>query len=157
MDALDRKILQALALDARTPYAQIAKQLGVATGTIHQRAKRMVESGIIKGFRLELDWEAVGLPIAGVVSLRTNSDKPLGEVAADLRQIPYVASCVAVTGEFDLYLTIRAHSSEHLGEMVDEIRRIAKASTRTVVVLATFYLGITPPLEAAAQPPRHDS
>lgn len=157
MDALDRQILQALAADARTPYAQIAKQLGVATGTIHQRAKRMQESGIIKGFRLELDWEAVGLPIAGVISLRTNSDKPLGEVAADLRQIPYVASCVAVTGEFDLYLTVRARSSEHLGEMVDEIRRIAKASTRTVIVLATFYLGITPPLEGATQRPPHAS
>lgn len=146
MDQLDRTILEALAADARTPYAQIAKQVGVATATVHQRVKRMRDAGVIQGFRLELDWAAVGLPVAAVISIRSSSDKSLAVLAEDLRHIPYVASCVAVTGEFDLFVTVRAHSSDHLGELVDQIRLMAKGSTRTVVVLTTFYLGVTPPL-----------
>jgi DNA-binding Lrp family transcriptional regulator len=146
MDQLDRSILEALADEARMPYAQIAKQLGVATATVHQRMKRLRASGVVRGFRLELDWAAVGLPVAGVISIRTSSEKSLSQIADDLREIPYVASCVAVTGEFDLFVTVRAHSSDHLGQIVDQIRRLAKGSTRTVVVLTTYYLGITPPL-----------
>ena len=65
MDGLDRQILESLAADARTPYAQIAKTLGVATATVHQRVKRLRESGVIRGFRLELDWAAIGLPVGG--------------------------------------------------------------------------------------------
>ncbi|HSF86076.1 MAG TPA: Lrp/AsnC family transcriptional regulator [Acidimicrobiia bacterium] len=146
MDSLDRTILGALAENARTPYAQIAKQLGVATATVHQRMKRLRESGVVRGFRLELDWAAVGLPVAAVISIRSTSEKSLYDIADDLRSLPYVASCVAVTGEFDLFATVRAHSSDHLGEVVDQIRRLAKGSTRTVVVLKTYFLGVTPPL-----------
>lgn len=146
MDALDRQILEHLAVDGRRPYAQIAKDLGVATATVHQRVKRLRERGIIKGYRLELDWEAVGLPVAAVISISSQADKSLVAVAEDLRSIPYVASCVAVTGEFDMYATVRARSSAHLGELVDQIRRVAKGTTRTVVILSTYFLGITPPL-----------
>ncbi len=146
MDRLDREILEVLAEDARTPYAQIAKQLGVATATVHQRVKRLRESGVVRGFRLELDWAAIGLPVAGVISIRTASEKSLADIAEDLRAIPYVASCVAVTGEFDMFVTVRARSSDHLGELVDRIRLITKGSTRTIVVLSTYYLGVTPPL-----------
>jgi Lrp/AsnC family leucine-responsive transcriptional regulator len=135
-----------LSADSRLPYAQIAKELGAATATVHQRVRRLREKGVIKGFRLEVDWEAVGLPVAAVVSINSRSDHSLVEIAADLETNPYVTSCVAVTGEFDLYVTVRARSSEHLGEIVDQIRILAQGSTRTVVVLTTFFLGVNPPL-----------
>lgn len=147
MDDLDRHIIRTLADDARTPYAQIARQLGVATATVHQRVRRLRDRGVIRGFRLELDWEAVGLPVSAVVSIQSRADASLGEVAAALRSIPHVVSCVAVTGEFDLFATVRARSSEHLGELVDEIRRTAMGSTRTVLVLTPYFLGSTPPLD----------
>ncbi len=147
MDDLDRHIIHALAEDARTPYAQIAKQLGVATATVHQRVRRLRDRGVIRGFRLELDWEAVGLPVSAVISIQSRADTSLREVAEELRAIPYVVSCAAVTGEFDLFATVRARSSEHLGQLVDEIRRTAKGSTRTVIVLTAYFLGVTPPLE----------
>ena len=148
MDDLDRKIISALAEDARTPYAQIAQRLDVATATVHQRVRKLKDRGIIRGFRLELDWEAVGLPVAAVVSVQSRAESSLADVATALRQIPYVVSCVAVTGEFDLYATVRARSSEHLGELVDEIRLKAKGATRTVIVLTPYFVGATPPLGA---------
>jgi Lrp/AsnC family leucine-responsive transcriptional regulator len=146
MDDLDRKILAELADDARTPYAQIATRLGVATATVHQRVRKLRDKGIIRGFRLELDWEAVGLPVSAVISIQSRAESSLADVAEALRRIPYVASCVAVTGEFDLCATVRARSSEHLGNLVDEIRRTAKGTTRTVIVLTPYFLGVTPPL-----------
>lgn len=146
MDHLDRAVLGRLATDARVPYAQIATELGVATATVHQRVKRLRERGVIQGFRLELDWEAVGLPVSAVISINCRADRPLRDVAAELERLPYVTSCVAVTGEFDLFAGVRARSSEHLGEIVDEIRLLAKGTTRTVVGLTSYFRGAIPPL-----------
>ena len=146
MDALDRTIIELLATDARTPYAQIAKECDVANATVHQRVKRLRERGVIRGFRLELDWDAVGLPVTAVISINSRTAKPLAEVAEDLRSVPYVTNCVAVTGEFDLYVTVRARSTDHLGRLVDRIRLLTKGNSRTVVVLTTYFVGVLPPL-----------
>jgi DNA-binding Lrp family transcriptional regulator len=51
-----------------------------------------------------------------------------------------------VTGEFDLLLTVRARSSQHLGEVLEEIRRTTPGRSRTIVVLATYFEGRMPPL-----------
>ncbi|MDJ0792290.1 MAG: Lrp/AsnC family transcriptional regulator [Acidimicrobiia bacterium] len=146
MDDLDRKILKALASDGRTPYSRIAEEAGVATTTVHQRVKKLTENGIIRGTRVVVDWEAIGLPVTAVVSVEAPAAHPLAEIAEQLRAIPEVQNCYATTGEFDLLLTVRARSSEHLGELLDGIRAIAPGRSRTIVVLATFFDGRVPPV-----------
>jgi Lrp/AsnC family leucine-responsive transcriptional regulator len=146
MDDLDRKIITALTADGRTPYSRIAEDAGVATTTVHQRVKRLTERGIIRGTRILVDWEAVGLPVTAVVSVEAPSERPLSEIAEQMRAIAEVQNCYATTGEFDLLLTVRARSSEHLGELLDAIRQVAPGRSRTIVVLATFFEGRVPPV-----------
>ncbi len=146
MDDLDRNIIAALTQDGRTPYSRIAEDCGVATTTVHQRVRRLFERGIIIGTRVRLDWEAVGLPVTAVVSLETPSSEPLASIAEELRAIPFVQNCYAVTGEFDLLMTVHARSSEHLGELLEEIRTYAPGRSRTLVVLATYFEGRVPPV-----------
>lgn len=151
MDALDRRIIDLLAADGRIPFAQIAGHVGVSTATVHQRVKRLRAANIIKGFKLELDWKAVGLPVSAIVSIVARSAQPLVEIADDLRKIDYVTSCASVTGEFDLVATVRAATPDHLGEIIDEIRVISDGSTVTALVLTAFYEGEAPTL--AVDPP----
>lgn len=146
MDELDRKIISALTADGRTPYSRIAEECGVATTTVHQRVKRLTEKGIILGSRVRVDWEAVGLPVTAVVSLEAPSGEPLADIAEELRVIPFIQNCFAVTGEFDLLMTVRARSSEHLGELLEEIRSYAPGRSRTLVVLSTYFEGRVPPV-----------
>lgn len=146
MDALDRTIITALRLDGRTPYTKIAEDAGVATTTVHQRVRRLIERGIITGTRVQVDWEAIGLPVTALVSVEAPGDKLLSEVAEGLRAIPLIQDCYAVTGEFDLLLTVRARSSQHLGDLLEEIRRHTPGRSRTIVVLATYFDGRVPPL-----------
>lgn len=146
MDDLDRTIITALAADGRTPYSRIAEEADVATTTVHQRVKRLTERGIIRGTRVIVDWEAVGLPVTAVVSLETQPDHPLSEIAEQMKAIPEIQNCYASTGEFDLILTVRARSSDHLGQLLADIRRVAPGRSRTIVVLATFFDGRVPPV-----------
>ena len=153
MDALDEKIISMLVADARTPLAQVAKQVGAATATVHQRVRRLQDRGIIRGTRVMVDWDAVGLPLVAMISLQVGASHRLPDVAAALADLPYLQGCFAVTGEFDLLVIARARSADHLGEILDEMRAIAKGATRTTVVLTTFFEGRVPPLPT----PRQDS
>jgi len=149
MDAIDYKIVTHLARDGRMPYAQIASDIGVSTATVHQRVKRLKERGYIDSFTVKLDWEALGYPVDAFVSLRDNGSRGLAELSDRLSAIPFVRSSAAVTGEFDLLLHIKARSSSHLGEVLDEIRRIAPGPSRTLVTLSTYFRDQIPPLPAA--------
>lgn len=144
MDDLDRKIVASLIHDGRTPYSRIAEEQGVATTTVHQRVRRLTEQGIITGTRVVVDWEAVGLPVTALVSVEAPGERPLAQVADEISAIPFVQNCYAVTGEFDLLLTVRARSSDHLGDLLEEIRGVAPGRSRTLVVLATYFEGRTP-------------
>lgn len=148
MDAVDYQIITHLLNDGRMAYAQIASQIGLSTATVHQRVKRLKERGYIKSFTVDIDWEAVGYPVDAFISIQGNRSRGLAELSDRLRSIPFVRSCAAVTGEFDLLLHIRARSSRHLGEVLDEIRRIAPGSSRTLVTLSKYIEGTIPPLPA---------
>ncbi len=151
MDGIDYQIIELLVDDGRLAYAQIANQIGVSTGTVHQRVKRLRERGYINSFSVDLNWGALGYPVDAFISIRDNGSHGLAELSERLEAIPYVRSAAAVTGEFDLLLHIKARSSNHLGEILDEIRRIAPGPSRTVVTLSTYIEGQIPPLPAEEQ------
>ena len=48
---------------------------------------------------------------------------------------------------FDLLLIVRARSSEHLGQLLDEIRNHAPGRSRTIVVLNSYFEGRVPPID----------
>ncbi len=148
MDQLDHQIIEALAVDARVPLTQVARDLEVASATVHQRVQRLRARGILLGTRVRLNWAEVGLPVVAIVSLAVGSGS-LEDVAERLRTVPYIENCFSVTGEFDMLIVIRAASGSHLGEILDDVREIAPGTSRTVVVLNTYFDGRIPPLPAA--------
>jgi len=151
MDDLDRTILAALIPDARRPLSQVADELGIAPTTLHQRVRRLEEKGVIKGSRLILDWDDVGLDVVAVVSVDVGS-RGLADAAEALSAIPWVQSCHAITGEFDIMMIVRARSSTHLGAILEQIREIVPGRSRTGVVLNTFFDGRVPPLDPDRYP-----
>ncbi len=148
LDGTDRKILAALMKDARLPLARLADRLGVATSTVHHRVRKLTDDGVIRGSHLELDWETVGLPVVGLVSLAIGNSTSKAEAAVVIEALEYVQTCYSTSGEFDLFVVIRASSSEHLEEVVDRLRsKVPVSAMRTVVVLSTHFEDRMPPMD----------
>jgi DNA-binding Lrp family transcriptional regulator len=57
-DAVDRRILEALAADARISNAALAEQVGIAPSTCLARVRALREDGVIQGFHAEIDLAA---------------------------------------------------------------------------------------------------
>ena len=61
IDELDYKILNIIALNARIPLINIAEKIGTSSQTVNYRLSSMIKSGIIKGFRINVDLSKLGL------------------------------------------------------------------------------------------------
>ncbi len=85
-DQLDRQILRVLTLDARTPYAEMAKKFNVSAGTIHVRVEKMRQSGLIKGTKISIDEQKLGYDVCCFIGVILKSAKDSNAVIQKLSQ-----------------------------------------------------------------------
>ncbi|MDE2577221.1 MAG: Lrp/AsnC family transcriptional regulator [Hyphomicrobiales bacterium] len=108
LDAIDRKILDALQADARMPNLQLAERVGLSPSPCSRRVRLLEENGVIEGYRPVLDRAAVGLNVtvfAGVKVERHSHENAEAFVAAMLA-MPEVVACHLVSGDMDFLVEV---------------------------------------------------
>src|ERR1700722_5904085 len=106
LDSVDAEILAALAKDARTSIADLARLVGLSPPSVSERIRRLEEAGIIEGYTLSLNPKALGLPVAAWLRIRPIPGQ-LQRVMEILRGLPDIVECDRITGE-DCFIA-RAH------------------------------------------------
>lgn len=155
IDGTDLQILKILQSNARTPNAEIARQVGMAPSAILERIRKLEQRGVIQGYETRINPEAVGLSLLAFVAVR--SDERVGDEHAGerLAEIPEVQEVHHIAGD-DCYLVkVRVKDARALGRLLREkIGGVASVrSTRSTVVLETLRDGGVLPLEQLDAPP----
>ena len=137
LDEIDRKILSFLVGNARMPYLEIARECNVSGAAIHQRVKKMENSGIISGSRMVIKPAAIGLNVCAFISVNLSEDNKYPEVVAALKHVPEIVECHFVTGKAALFLKVYCFDNEHLMNiLINTIQRIPYVlSTDTMISL----------------------
>ncbi|NOZ59285.1 MAG: Lrp/AsnC family transcriptional regulator [Euryarchaeota archaeon] len=118
MDDVDRKILEMLVRNSRTPYKEIAKKTKISDVAVHKRIKKL-EKGTIKAFTVLIHQEAVGRPITCILSIRCSiSDS--ASIAREISRIDDVTEVYTTLGEYDIIAKIRTRSIGRLREIVEK-------------------------------------
>lgn len=138
MDHTDLAILRALEEDARLTYADIGGRVGLAPSSVHDRVRKLERSGVISGYKAEIDLVRVGLPITAFVSLALRPESP-SNLPALIAEFPLVESCYSVAGDHSYVLTVRAPTTRALEEQLDALRGKLEVTTRSVIVLSTPF------------------
>jgi Lrp/AsnC family leucine-responsive transcriptional regulator len=140
IDAIDRKILNILQQNARTPNAQIARELNMAPSAILERIRKLETSGVILGYEARIDPEALDLRLLAFVAVRADTDGREMTVGEQLRQIPEVQEIHHIAGE-DCYLVkVRTADAKSLGRLLrNRIAGLGSVRTRSTVVLETLH------------------
>ncbi len=118
LDEMDRAIIRLLQHDGRLPYREIARQLGVAEGTVRLRANRLTRSGaltivaIADPFRLGYRVLAFSL-----LNLLPGRQQSVIDALTLWDEITYISSC---TGRADLYAQLVCRDHDHLWELLYE-------------------------------------
>ncbi len=104
VDELDMKILSLLQKNARLSYREIAKELGVAVGTVYNRIKRLEESGIIKGYAPPIiDYEKLGFGLTALIGVKARGKKII-EIERKIAESGRAMMVYDITGEFDIFV-----------------------------------------------------
>lgn len=118
IDDTDRKILSFLIKNARMPFLEIARECGISGAAIHQRVKRLENSGIITGSRLLVKPEAIGLNVCAFIMISLSEGDKYPVVMEALRKIPEVVECHFVTGRYAMMVKLYCLDNEHLMEVI---------------------------------------
>ena len=128
MDGLDRKILEALRLDARKRFLDIAGELGVSDATIHKRVRKLIEEGTILGFEARLDQGKLGYTMTAFIEVSVRPGGADGAVDK-LSKIDGVLEVHEIHGHCDLLVKVRTKGLSDLRDkLVKQVRSIDEVS-----------------------------
>ena len=118
LDAVDRQILYHLQQDARgISSSDIGEELGLSPSTIRTRLNKLEESGIVRGYHIDIDYELAGYPLYTKI-ICTAPVPERGELATEAREIRGVTAVREImTGERNVY--VNAIGKDH-----DDLNRI---------------------------------
>lgn len=140
MDDIDRDLLAALQRDAQQPYAALAATVGLSTGAVHERVRKLREQGIIRRTTVDVDPAAVGRGVLAFVMVEANAwmgDRSTHEALAAL---PEVEEAYVVAGPASVLVKIRVGAPEQLQASLRRLFQVEGVTgTRTIVVLETFF------------------
>lgn len=115
LDDVDLSILDLLVRDARASQRRIAREVGMSPPAVAERISRLERSGVIRGYRAELDRARLGFSMVAYVSvIAVNTLKHPDEILTALRGLPEVEDVSIVAGPMDLVLRLRVRDHEHL-------------------------------------------
>ncbi|MEP9388118.1 Lrp/AsnC family transcriptional regulator [Mesorhizobium sp. KR9-304] len=131
LDAVDTRILKALADDARTSVADIARLVGLSAPSVSERIRRLEESGVIEGYTVRINAPEIGLPISAWLRVRPLPGE-LTRVADILRDLSEIVECDRVTGDDCFIAKAHLRSMEHLERVIDRIIPLAMTNTSII-------------------------
>ncbi|UYO97732.1 Lrp/AsnC family transcriptional regulator [Microbacterium sp. M28] len=138
-DAVDRAIIAEISRDARATLAQLSEAVGLGTSAVQSRLKRLESRGVITGYRALIDAEQVGKPLSAFIEITPLDPAQPDNAPELLEHLTAIEACHSIAGAASYMLFVRVPTPRALEELVRDIRLAANVSTRTTVVLQTFY------------------
>ncbi|WP_265110251.1 Lrp/AsnC family transcriptional regulator [Halosolutus halophilus] len=132
MDDLDRQILDILRRDARTPYTEIADEVGTSEGTVRNRVERMMDDDVIERFTISTRTGNVKAMLEIGVAVDVDT-KAVSERMAEWEEVDFVWM---VSGEQDIVLVVDAADTRGVNDLITQARdQDEVVSTKTRLIL----------------------
>lgn len=120
MDSYGRKLLDELQSNARLSVAELGRRIGLSPTATAERLKQMEEVGIIHGYTIEIDREALGLEVFAFIRMSCNGQRyqHLLEYVQGLQE---VRECHHLTGSDDLLLKVTTTNMADLEALIEAL------------------------------------
>jgi Lrp/AsnC family leucine-responsive transcriptional regulator len=118
LDGVNRRLLEILSEDPRLSSAELGRRVGLSAPAVRERVARLERAGVIRGYRLDVDPAALGLPVAAWVRVRPGPGQ-LPKVTDLATRLPEVSECHRISGEDCFLLKVHAPSIEAMEDVLD--------------------------------------
>ena len=141
IDNTDKQILDILQSDGRVSASNIAAELNISIPTVTDRIKKLQDSGVIKGIHAVLDPRPLGLDVAAMISLISESSIHYKEVTEAAEEAPEVLQCFSTTGKGSHMLFVVTRNSSTLEELLRKIQSWPGViRTETQIILSDYKM-----------------
>lgn len=137
MDDLDRRILNILRRDARTPYTEIAARVETSEGTVRNRVDRLTKNGIIERFTVTTRTGNVKAMIEVSVDMNVNTSA-VSERMAEWEEVDFVWQ---VSGEDDIVLVVDCVDTQAVNDLITQAREMSEVKGTTTRLILDERLG----------------
>jgi Lrp/AsnC family transcriptional regulator for asnA, asnC and gidA len=134
LDEIDHRILETLKKDARTPFTDIGRDLGISDATVHVRVNKMIDRGIIRRYTVMVDEEALGRKVHGFALINVNPGS-LEEVANQLVENERIGAVYEIHGPNDLIMKIEASDLGEMRKLMLAVREIPNVATSELITI----------------------
>ena len=131
IDGIDKEILRQLMEDARKPVLQIAHQIGISGPAIHQRIRKLEQSGVISGSKYIVNTKVLGYSTLSFVGIYLEKAARNLETVKELKKIPEVLECHYTTGNWSILIKIICKDNEHLMLLLNNKIQAIEGVSRT--------------------------
>lgn len=120
IDGIDKEILRDLMNDARKPILQIANRIGISGAAIHQRLRKLEESGLIDGSKFIINHRILGYKTMAFIGIYLEKASNNQETVRELKKIPEVLECHYTTGNWSILIKVICKDNEHLMQLLNK-------------------------------------
>lgn len=141
LDAKDLEILKLLQQNARATIREISENVHLSTTPVHERIRRMEESGVIQQYVTLLNASKIGkgLMVICYVSLRQHSKNAGEKFIRGILEMNEVLECLTISGEFDFMLkVVAANMDEYYHFHVNKLSSLENVGN----VQSVFVMGV---------------
>jgi Lrp/AsnC family leucine-responsive transcriptional regulator len=132
LDSVGWHILAELQHDARIPFSELGRRVGLSAPAVTERVRRMEEAGIIQGYHAAVGLKQVGLPIVAYIRLNT-TNYTCNQVISAAPKMPGVLECHRITGSDSYLIKVAVDSMENLEKVIDHIAAYGQPTTSIVL------------------------
>ena len=118
LDATNRKLIEALQVDARVSLAELGRRVGLTAPAVGERIARLEEAGVIRGYHADIDPRALGYELSVILRIRPSA-RMIPKVAELAQRTPEVTECHRVTGDDCFIMRLHVRDVLHLEELID--------------------------------------
>ena len=141
LDEKDKAILRLLQADAKITVREIAAKVHLSTTPVHERIKRMEDTGVIIRYATLVDHSKVrkGLMAICYVSLKEHNKRSGARFIKTLQELPEVVECYIISGEFDFLLKVAVDNMDDYYDFhVNKLGQVDNLGH----VQSTFVMGV---------------
>jgi len=122
IDEIDVRILKALLKDARTTYADIARECGISSNSIKLRFERLKKAGIIKSSITQVNPKSLGYNYIAFITIQTDANRKQYNHKF-LKNIPNIIHATKLMGRYNLMIVVAFADVKEIDEVVTYIKR----------------------------------
>ena len=140
LDETDLAILEALQRNGHLSDAELARMVGLAVSSVHERVRKLVQNGIIGGCEARLSPAALGLDLLAFVYVLMDRPESSPAFLALVAEVPEVQECHHTAGDWNFLLKVRVKNTAAFEALLTNRLKTVPGVVRTqTVITLTSY------------------